>query len=119
MLPLKIRRKIIAFDKSYRAHNGDQLIIQFANDLKSNEKGSIKNFWDTLTKRDQKIINHIGEGKSLEELGSMLTPAPSTISTHRKHILGKIKDDGYEVNRIDHPIIINLVKEYGLLKKYG
>ena len=65
-------------------------------------------FWKELSKREQKIVKLLVEGNSRRDLTSILKLSIDTIHKHRSKILGKINDEGYNVNRIDDPKIVRL-----------
>jgi two-component system, NarL family, response regulator NreC len=53
------------------------------------EKGTMDRF-DTLSEREREVFQLIAEGHSNREIAGLLCVSPSTIETHRSHILEKL-----------------------------
>jgi DNA-binding NarL/FixJ family response regulator len=46
--------------------------------------------YDALSEREVEILQLVAEGHSSREIGEMLSVSPSTVDTHRTHILHKL-----------------------------
>lgn len=53
------------------------------------EKG-LGDRYDLLSEREREIFQLVAEGRSNKEIANILSVSPSTIETHRAHILGKL-----------------------------
>jgi DNA-binding NarL/FixJ family response regulator len=53
------------------------------------QKGSVDRF-DALSEREREVFQLIAEGNSNKEIAELLSVSPSTVDTHRTHILQKL-----------------------------
>lgn len=53
------------------------------------ERGAV-DAYDSLSEREREIFHLVAEGRSNKEIADLLFVSPSTIETHRAHIMGKL-----------------------------
>jgi DNA-binding CsgD family transcriptional regulator len=76
--------KVTCYDwnYSYKKEDGSRVYVS---------KSSPKNIHVKLTKKEKEIAKMILDGKKSKEIGELLNISTSTVGTHRKHILKKLK----------------------------
>jgi DNA-binding NarL/FixJ family response regulator len=83
----------LALLTSVKEISADKLLVEKVIDLlfiSKNKDFKIKN----LSKRQTQIFVHIGLGFSSREIGDLLQISESTVSTHRKQIIKKLRLSG-------------------------
>lgn len=78
-----------------KVHGGENYVSEdLVSDLislTSSNLSSEKEFYDVLSEREMQIFLMIAEGKRLIDIGEELNISVKTVSTHRRHILDKLK----------------------------
>lgn len=67
-------------------------------------------FFDKLTPRQQKIFCLILNGSKIEDVANQLNINFNTINSHQKAIISKIKEFGFEINKLNDPKVLNFAK---------
>lgn len=52
--------------------------------------GEVADSYDTLSEREKQVLRLIGEGQTTQEIADTLGITPSTVQTHRTHIMDKL-----------------------------
>ncbi|MCL5962591.1 MAG: response regulator transcription factor [Chloroflexi bacterium] len=64
-----------------------KLVADYLRRVKS---GQERDTYDALTEREKEVLRLIAEGYTNQEISSMLTLSPSTVQTHRAHLMEKL-----------------------------
>jgi len=54
------------------------------------ESRGLEDSYDLLTDREREVLHMVAEGKSNKEVAGLLNISPTTVETHRAHILQKL-----------------------------
>lgn len=64
-----------------------KLVADYLRRVKTGEE---QDSYDALTEREKEVLRLIAEGYTNQEISSMLTLSPSTVQTHRAHLMEKL-----------------------------
>jgi two-component system response regulator NreC len=80
--------RTVAAGRSYLSRQVSQILQE--DYVRQLESRGLEDSYDLLTDREREILQLLAEGKANKEVASLLNISPTTVETHRAHILQKL-----------------------------
>ncbi len=74
---------------TYFSTTAPTILLRHVEELE--EKTTREDSFDTLSKREQEVFQHLAEGKSIKEIASELFISPKTVESHKYNIMEKLQ----------------------------